>query len=223
MELKPSGSCRLRLEWEIGGDHYSLLSSTAVMGGHFELFIQAVYCLYDEDWNPHRSLIRAVKQTWEFVPDNSEVQDRRWIVSATFLWDKEGSSANIRFSRILPKDHSDCNLESDPIKVEIWYNGDRENSLHTYVVEGRDLCYAIAKAVTDALKKYGIYGYYRSTSDSDNVCLGGYIDPEQFLFVKACALSNMETRELTWIEDFYGDDSKSSPIDKEIELLLFEM
>ena len=223
MVLKPSGSCWLRLEWDIGGDHYSLLSSTSVMGGHFELFLQAVYCLYNEEWNAHSNPIRAVKQQWQFVSENATAQDCRTMVTTEFLWDKEGSVVNFRFSRILPKNYVEWNLEKDPVNVEIWYNWDRDNSLHSYVVEGRDLCYAIAKAMTDALKKYGIYGYYRSTSDSDNVCMGGYIDPEQFLFVKAYALSAMETRELTGIKDVYGDDSKSSQIDKEIELLLFEM
>ena len=64
-----------------------------------------------------------------------------------------------------------------------------------------------------------------STGDSCDVCQGDIIDPEQFLFIKAYALSVMESRSLTpvQIEDDGFDCSESSPIEKEVELLLFEM
>ena len=94
----------------------------------------------------------------------------------------------------------------------------------TYTVDGRDLCYAVAKAYTDAIKKYGFFGYYSSTGGNCNG-FGDVIDIHMILFIKAYALGAMEVRALTiaWEDRENCDHAESSPFDKEIELLLFDM
>ena len=224
MELRPLGSNHLEFIWDIDGDHHEFYASS-VMGGQFSLFLKAVYCLYLEKGDPHRNFGRDVKLWWNLPTEDESLRKGEDRANTEFSWDGEGSLVYFRFSRVRSECLSGVFPEKDPIFIEIRYHRHRKGPMHTYVVEGRDLCYAVAKAVTDALKKYGIHGYYRSTGDSCDVCQGDVIDPEQFLFIKAYALSVMESRSLTpvQIEDDGFDCSESSPIEKEVELLLFEM
>ena len=223
MKLRPLGSNFLEFEWDIGGDHHKLYASS-VMGGQFDYFLKAVYCLYEEKGDPHRGFGNNVKVWWIQPTENSTIKKGEIRVNTEFLWDGEGSLAFIRFSRIRSESLTDIFPEEDRVSVEIRFHRHRKGLMYSYFVEGRDLCYAISKAVTDVLKKYGIHGYYRSTGDSCDVSQGDIIDPEKLLFIKAYALGAMETRTLKPVHsDNDFDYSESSSIEKEIELLLFEM
>ena len=223
MVLQPQGSNFLKLLWDISGDHHELYASS-VMGGQFALFMQAVYCLYMEKNDPHRCFNRSVKFWRVFPTEDNSLRTGEVRVNAEIWWDREGAFDFFLFSRV----QSECRTRSFPQKdlvyIEIRQNRHRKGPKRTYVVEGRDLCYAVAKALTDVLKKVGIHGYYRSTGDSCDDCCGDSIDFEQFLFLKAYALGAEEVRMLTQDgldEDW--DEAEASPIEKEIELLLFEM
>ncbi len=106
----------------------------------------------------------------------------------------------------------------DPISVEFSY----KKGKFKYTVDGRDLCYAIARGYTEALKKYGFQGYLRSTGMQ---YLGDIVAMEEFLFVKAYALDAIESRELktVWERPKSWMSADSSSFEKEIELLLFDM
>ena len=223
MELCPRGSNFLKLVWDIGEDHHEFLASS-VMGGQFAYFLKAIYCLYEEKGDPHRGFGREVKVWWNFPTEQDTLRKGESRVNTEFTWDEEGFVIWFRFSRIRKESLEDDYPEEDKVFVEIRFSRHRKGQMYTYIVEGRDLCYAVAKAVTDVLKKTGIHGYYRSTGDSCDVCQGDIIDPEHLLFIKAYALGAMEARVLTPIyPDIDWDDSEASPIEKEIELLLFEM
>ncbi len=92
------------------------------------------------------------------------------------------------------------------------------------MIDGRDLCYAVAKACTEAIRKYGFYGYSSSTGGSCNG-YGDGINVEKLLFLKAYALNALEIRELTtvWEEADSWEHSECSSFEKELELLLFDM
>ena len=89
-------------------------------------------------------------------------------------------------------------------------------------MDGRDLCYAIARGYTEAIKKYGFQGYLRSTGQQ---YLGDSFEIEELLFVKAYALDVMESRELStaWEKPKSWRGAEKSSFEKEIELLLFDM
>ena len=219
------GSNHLKFLWDIGNDHHEFYASS-VMGGQFALFLKAVYCLYLEKGDPHRGFGRDVDVWWKLPTEDDTLKKGEDRANTQFNWDGEGSLVFIHFSRIRPEGLTDVFPENDPVYVEIRYHRHRKGPMHTYTVEGRDLCYAVAKAVTDALKKYGIHGYYRSTGDSCDVCEGDIIDPEHLLFIKAYALGALDARELTTIgqdDEIFYNYAEASPIQKEIELLLFEM
>ena len=109
-------------------------------------------------------------------------------------------------------------------QIEINIEGVR-GRVFNYKVDGRDLCYAAAKAYTDAIKKYGFYGYYMSTGGDCNGH-GDIIDIHMILFIKAYALGKMDMRRLetAWkseVSRWQGAERTS--FEKEIELLLLEM
>ena len=81
-----------------------------------------------------------------------------------------------------------------------------------FKMNDKDLCYAVAKACTDVLKQYGIYGY-KYTTELDT------FDFHKLLFIKAQALDCLEARELLKVDEF----SKKTDFNKEMELLLFDM
>jgi len=75
-----------------------------------------------------------------------------------------------------------------------------------------DLCYAVSKAFTKSIKKYGFYGYLHSASDS--------IDILNLIFLKAIALGNSDAYELNYHKN---KNSANSNFRREIELLVFDM
>lgn len=89
---------------------------------------------------------------------------------------------------------------------------DYGKTYNEYCVDEKDFCYAIAKACTDVLKQYGIYGYRYSTEYDT-------FDLHQLLFIKAYALECLDVRKLLNADEWV----KKTNFDKEIELLLFDM
>ena len=92
-----------------------------------------------------------------------------------------------------------------------------------YTVDGRELCYAIARGCTEAIKKYGFVGYRQSSGMQDP---GDSFDVHELLFVKAYALNAMDIRERTvvWRQpDALHRTAEASSFEKELELLLFDM
>lgn len=211
IRLTPCSADFQKIQWSIGGDHHTFWAS-AVMAGQFSDFLDAVYRLYSEkDYN--HGFVRRIP------PDKGPHQMPCWRYVSSLKWDAEGSIVNLRLTRR----HSDsCQSYSDsPDLVDI--------ELHScqgrfcYCVNAKDLCYAIAKACTEAIKKYGFMGYCFS---SDSGCRRGeFIDINKLLFVKAYALDVMEVRELQalWRDPKGWMSAYKSSLEKELELLLFDM
>lgn len=93
-----------------------------------------------------------------------------------------------------------------------------------YTVESRDLCYAVSKAYTEAIKQFGFYGYIASTGSR---CFesGDSVDLHMLLFLKAYALGVEEPRILSPVGDHSNNwiGPLSTDFNAEMELLLFDM
>ena len=221
IRLTPIGADFMRVHFRIGGDNHYFFPS-CVMGDQFSSFLTAVYCLYNEGYDYHRLHMRQWKRRFgvEFqIP--SEENGNRYFKSIPISWDEEGSVIDITLSRSsAEKDYFAIAPDgvSDPIGIAFSYHkGDFK-----YEVDGRDLCYAIAKGYTEAIKKYGFQGYLRSTGMQ---YIGDTFEMEELLFVKAYALDAMEARELKeeWRQPKSWKSADSSSFEKEMELLLFDM
>ena len=182
------------------------------MAGQFSVFLDAVYRLYSES-NFSHGFVRRIQ------PDKGPHSMPCWRSVSTVKWDEEGSVVSIRLSRRHNDSIEEMTMDSDLIDIEL----DTSQNKFCYCVEGKELCYAIAKACTETIKKYGFMGYCFSSDDSCR--RGETIDLNKLLFIKAYALGAMEARELhlLWREPKGWMNAHGSSFEKEIELFLFDM
>lgn len=221
VRLTPIGADFMRVHFRIGGDNHYFYPS-CVMGDQFSSFLTAVYCLYNEGYDYHQLHMRQWKRRFGCVFETpTEENGNRFFKSIPIQWDEEGRIVDVTLSRsssqedifaIVPKE------QPDPIDIEFSY----KKGIFKYTVDGRDLCYAVARAYTEALKKYGFQGYLRSTGQQ---YIGDVFEMEELLFVKAYALDAMEARELKeeWRKPKSWMGADSSSFEKEMELFLFDM
>ena len=215
IRLTPCGSDFTKVQIKIG-DLINDFFLSGVMGSQFSSLLTAVYCLYEEDGFDH----------WHYRMHNHEVKrefprdrnDGLYATKAEFYWDGErygyDTISIIReCANLTPSKDND----SDPINISF-----KQRLNKAYTVDGRDLCYAVAKACTEALKKYGFKGYLQSNS---GYYLGDSIDIEKLLFIKAYALDAMEVRKTSTVwEDPKGwMSADASSFEKEMELLMFDL
>ena len=215
IRLTPLDGDFLKVQWKIGGDNHYFFPS-CVMGSQFSAFIKALFRLYEEQDIDHIFCGRMYGFEYE---GPWQRDDGMFRIRSTVHWDEEGRTADITFVRVC-EDIKPCPIGTpDPIEIHIVsYNGK-----FNYIIDGRDLCYAVARAYTDTLKKYGFLGYYDSTGmqypgDSFNI--------NDLLFIKAYALNALDVRkkEKLW-ESPHGWNPRAfaTSFKKEIELLLFDM
>ena len=199
----------------IGGDYHEFILS-AVMGSQFSYFLLAVYCLYDESDYNHGNNYRRWTDLKREYPHNRK--DKKYSTCVELFWDGEMYGCEkITLLRESPVITTMPIGVPDPISIIIGFNNPKR-----YDIDGRDLCYAVAKAYTAVLKKYGIKGFEKSCG---NQYLGDSVDMEKLLFVKAYALDALDVRktELAWRNPNGWEKAQHSSFEKEIELLLFEM
>jgi len=200
IQLQPCGNQFLGIAFDFYGQKVSFAASSAVSCGQFGNFVSAVYALYFENGDGHNE--------WH---DRNSISDENHVargVETTVSWDNEGTVMDV----IMRRKWSYESTAEDVITINI--TTDYGKTFREFTVDGRDFCYAVAKACTDALKQYGIYGYRYST-EYDTFYF------HQLLFIKAYALDCMEARELTNADE-QGWVQKTD-FAKEIELLLFDM
>ena len=221
VRLTPIGADFMRVHFRIGGDNHYFYPS-CVMGDQFSSFLTAVYCLYNEGYDYHQLHMRQWKRRFGCVFETpTEENGNRFFKSIPIQWDEEGRIVDVTLSRSSAE--SDCFSIApegvpDPIDIEFTY----KRGKFKYTVDGRDLCYAVARGYTETLKKYGFQGYLRSTGKQ---YIGDIFEMEELLFVKAYALGAMEARELKeeWKHPKGWMSADSSSFEKEMELFLFDM
>ena len=219
VRLTPVGADFMRVHFRIGGDNHYFYPS-CVMGDQFSSFLSAVYCLYNEGCDYHTLHKRQWKKRFGVDPWEYPWQEGKnsFYKSLPITWDEEGRIIEVTVSRRSPIEEVFPDGVPDPITVSFSY----KKQQFQYTVDGRELCYAVAKGYTEAIKKYGFQGYLRSTGMQ---YLGDAFDMEELLFVKAYALSAMEAREMkkAWEHPKGWMSAEASSFEKELELLLFDM
>ena len=199
IKLTPSGTQYLHFEMDIQGDHLEFLPASTV-GEQFGAVVSALYTLFHEKDDMHEEW-----HSREHISDENHVIHTRVTKVA---WDNEGDVIDIIMSR---KGGIDIDYENDLTDIVV---KNYDEVLKKYTVKTKDLCYAVAKACTEVIKKYGVYGYRYSTEyDCFNL--------HQLLYIKSFALMNFEAREL--ISENETEWVKKTSFEKEIELLLFDM
>lgn len=195
IKLEPKGCNFLGIIFNFYGNEISFNPSSAV-GGQFGDFLSALYTLYYENGEGHDDW----KQRENHIEDGSNYIR---AVSTTVDWDNEGEIMTIKMTKDYDENAHDINL-----KITTDYG----ETFKEFTVNDKDLCYAAAKACTEVLKEYGIYGYKHSTEyDSFNL--------NQLLFIKAYALDCYRARALIKVDEL----TEKTDFDKEVELLLFDM
>lgn len=185
------------------------------------MLIDSLYCLYCEGIDNHVWVHNEVRQEVKTTLTEKRGYEITQVTSS-FIWDEEGTCKEISLCRAVDHWNDAKPCIPDPFTVKIRYLS-KTTTEYEYTIDGSDLCYAVARACTEALKKYGFYGYFVSTYDSCR--FGDYFDIRKFLFIKAYALNALETREITevWSKPKSWQSADRTDFDKEIELLLFDM
>jgi len=219
IRLTPLGGDIMKVHFRIDGDNHYFYPSAA-MGDQFSSFLTALYCLYNEENNCHTYPPRMKYWKHPLFQHQFPCQrnDGLYSISIPIRWDEEGSIIDISFTRLSATDKTLPYTTPDPIRISFSY---REGE-YEYTVDGRELCYAVARGYTETLKKYGFQGYIFSSGGTNK---GDSFELEEFLFVKAYALDAMEVREmkLSWENPRSWDNAYATAFDKEMELLLFDM
>ena len=216
IKLTPCGSDFTQVQTRIDGivNDYFL---SGVMGGQFSSFITALYCLYEEDDQQHshyyrHSHVLSRSNYPDTKPDGTQLR------RAEIFWDGEAYGYHrITLSRESKTFAPSAPDQPDPVTLVI-----HERKSKVYHLDGRDLCYAVARACTEALKKYGFKGFLKSSS---GYYMGDTVDIEHLLFIKAYALGASEARETAqaWEHPRGWMEAYCSSFEKEMELLMFDM
>ena len=142
------------------------------------------------------------------IEDDAEIEHGPRL-RAKFTWDGEGHAATWRLHRT-----SSTGTDAQ-VKVEIVEKDDDEDpeSPIRFTVGYKDLCYAVAKGMTETMKRHGVYGYFQAVWSHD-------INLRKLLFLKAFALDAMDVLK---VEDLGRGNGERTDFAKELELLLFDM
>ena len=195
----------------IGGDHHVFWPHTGA-GGQFSSFLHAVYRLYDD---------KAVKHDHGRIisPNRGRQPEPCYRSMAYFSWNERGREEKFRLIR-RHQDPNRCIPDGpDPVELEIFL----PDETFRYAVDGRELCYALAKAFTDSIKKYGIGGF--CLGSGENYKFQEQLALNELLFIKAYALGLPEVRnvEKLWAEPSGWKYGLATSLEAEIKLLLMDM
>ncbi len=129
-----------------------------------------------------------------------------WTVpyKAEFCWDEEPSIIKWYF------EHKPTLENEFDLNVRIVINRETPDEMK-FTISYKDFCYALAKGCTEMLKNYGLFGFHHSHWNGD-------INIRHLLFIKAIALDAYDMVDVFWTK--YSD---CSDLNKEIELLMFDM
>ncbi len=224
MKLVPYGAGWEDVIIDIQGDHHYYAVS-GCLGNGFGGLVESLYVLYPHQ-NHHQLEERYLSKTADFIGD---FKDGKFVnlrpkppdyrgayysvpVQAEFLWDEEGHGVSWTLTRPENEDR-DFPLS---VRLDEWKScgSNKITKSYNYTVAYSDLCYAVGKALTEAMKSHGFTGFYESVWGND-------INVRHLCFLKACGMGN---------PDFFkpkrgkekGEGDISSFKD-EIELLLFDM
>lgn len=222
MKLVPYGAGWADVYLDICGDHHYFIIS-CVIGSPFEHLLAVLYHMYPNNNDPEEtdrfvdckigicaqdkqeSKVIEILDHFNEVPPGTRYRDIPW--RASFTWNEEGAESRWTLERIADESTNFM------LKIHIEHERD-ETKTYDYEVPYKDFCYAVAKAYTDVLKEYGLYGYHYSVFTQD-------LHIRYLLFLKAAALDYFDARHLTYYDE--KGHGETTDFRKELELLLFDM
>lgn len=211
IRLTPCGAWYQKVQLYIGGDHHVFWPFTGA-GGQFSSFLHAVYELYDD---------KTVKHTHGRIipPNRGRHPEPCYRSIAYFSWDERGREEKFRLIQRYQNPMRCVPDGPDPVELEIFL----PDKTFRYTVDGRELCYALAKAFTVSIKKYGIGGF--CLGSRENYKFQEQLALNQMLFIKAYALGLPEVRnvEKLWAEPSGWKYGLATSLEAEIKLLLMDM
>ena len=194
IRLLPGGAGWEDVIIDIHGNHHEY-SVSGCLGDGFGGMVASLYALYPNQNYRGREEGFLVEEGDLCKPSQ-----------AKFIWDEEGQIVEWTLTY-----QSESQLE-----IHVEEKDDCSHELiatHDYTVSYSDMCYAIGKALTEAMKVHGFTGFYESVWESD-------INVRQLCFLKACGLGQ---------PDFFkpksgpNSDNDVTSFKDEVELLLFDM
>ena len=219
IELVPKGAGWTHVNLATRGEQLFFIISN-VLGHQFSTLVRALYFFSPKqnDYDNADDIIES--KVGAFDIDSGVVVDifeaelhpvpgvyKNIPHKAKFTWDEEGSYSTWLLERE-PNENIDFVVK---LHIEIRRGGDCKEYSFNFLY--KDLCYAVAKAYTKALKEYGFYGYHFSTYHEN-------IDVNHLLYLKAVALDCLEVKEWSTHPSGNGEVTK---LEDELDLLLFEM
>ena len=224
IKLVPYGAGWEDVIIDIQGDHHYYAVS-GCLGNGFGALVESLYALYPGQSysEPEERFISKVAEFSCEYENGKRVNvkprtsnDTSFIslpTQAQFMWDEEGHGVNWTISR--PDDDS----HEFPVTIELeeWEDSpsNPDNRVkYKYSVCYSDLCYAVGKALTEAMKSHGFTGFHVSVWESD-------INVRHLCFLKACGMGKPDFLIPVSGED--GGDGEKTSFSDEMELLLFDM
>lgn len=224
IELYPYGAGWEDVIVEFGEESHSYAISGS-LGDGFGALVQSLYALYpghDREGDRCRWLEKCADLTgdweggkWVNVrpkgPDDSSYFTVP--VQTRFLWDEEGCGVNWILTRPATED------TEFPLTVELEEFSDygprsKITGKYKHAVSYADMCYAVGKALTAAVKSHGFTGFEESVWESD-------VNVRHLCFLKACGMGRPDFVRPVFGKN-QGDGDVSSFAD-EMELLAFDM
>lgn len=222
LEIVPYGAGWEDVTLEIDG-HSHWWSVSGCLGDGFGALVESLYALYpyqtyDEDEENrltaeekfHADYVDGEYVNYRRMPDDAKSY-RSMPMAAEFYWDHEGCGVAWK----LTKDPEAGASRDFTLKIELLDGTETEDkTLYHYDVKYSDLCYAVGKALTEAVKKRGFAGFHTSVWESD-------VNVRHLCFLKACGMGHPDA-----VEPFdsaeEGEGAVSS-FEEEIKLLMFDM
>jgi hypothetical protein len=233
IKIFPRGAGWTDISWYVPEQMSEPLILTAsYIGCNMSDFVRSLYYLYPNQFETGRAgdLVEVVDYEYDMKTkrhgkmyklgeDRPQGAYTECPIKAEFHFEEEPGGSDWTISR---EPSVEQKIETDfPVHVNIKldkYKGGQFSREFDYDGEFNfnfmysDLCYAVGKAMTDVMKRYGLYGYWCSTSDC--------IDVVHLIFLKSVALGNTDTCRLT---DCGQCEGESSDFSREMELLHLDM
>lgn len=221
IELVPYGSGWEDVTLEVDGKHH-WWSVSGCLGDGVNALVESLYALYPYqtyDEVEQNRLTGEEKFDAEYVngeymnyrrlPDDAKSY-RSMPAVAEFYWDLEGHGVAWKLTKA-----PDAGAARDfllKLELEEGTKTNREN--YSYTVKYSDLCYAVGKALTEAVKEHGFAGFHTSVWESD-------VNIRHLCFLKACGMGHPDA--VQPFESAERGEGATSSFEEELELLLFDM
>lgn len=179
-----------------------------LLGNQPSALIEALQVFHSRE-DGYDGLLHVKVDREEDIPNLDGTLWSHVAVSTSFEWEKEPGTDRWRLSLV----NKELGRQDFPVEVAIDIWNTDETKTYKFTVMFRDLCYAVAKCFTDALKTYGFGGYHTETFTDD-------INIRQLLVIKAYALGILSNFISLEGEPEFGYDFT---YEEEIQLLTMDM